>query len=195
MIVMYERTRATEKKRLSRRAIISSAARHLRREGPAGTDLKTITADAGLTVGGLYNHFRSKAHLLSLGFLEASRRRRRAIADSTAGREGRNFVTAFLKAYLAPDHRDDIEGGCPTAAILCDVPRSDAELQKVALAEIDDTLRAMAAKIDPEDEQAGFEEAVRVFALAIGALQLSRATVMSPNLSEAILRAAAGGAR
>ena len=189
---MKIQNRATKKKARSRQAIISSAARHLRREGPARADLKTITADAGLTVGGLYNHVHSKAHLLSLGFLEASKNRRRSIADSTAGYEGRDFVTAFLKAYLAPDHRDDIEGGCPTAAILCDVPRAEEELQKAALAEIDDTLRAMAARINPKDSEAGFDEAVRVFSLAIGALQLSRATAMSPDLSEAILRAAAG---
>lgn len=189
---MNTRNRSEERKALSRDAIIASAARHLRRVGPARADLKTITADAGLTVGGLYNHFRSKAHLLSLGFLEGSRSRRRALADSTAGREGTEYTTAFLAAYLTPNHRDDIAGGCATAAIIGDVPHADPELQRTVHAEVESTLRAMAMSIDPSDTQAGFDEAVRVFATAIGALQLSRATSASPDLSESILRAAGG---
>lgn len=184
---------AAERKRASRRAIVRSASRHLRRHGPARASLKAITADAGLTVGGLYNHFGSKAELLASGFRQGALERRGLIARALRGKRGFERLAAWLATYLTAKHRDNVIDGCLIAATLGDVSRGQVELQDVVAEEIEVSLDAIARWIAPQDPQTEFATAVRTMAMAIGTLQLARATARKPELSDAILAAGKQG--
>jgi AcrR family transcriptional regulator len=54
----------------SRRAILAAARHAFARDGYAGTSLDTIVADARLTKGALYHHFKSKAAVLEAVYVE-----------------------------------------------------------------------------------------------------------------------------
>ena len=66
-------------------------------------------AHAGLTNGAFYAHFDSKEDLVAS-----------TVADQL--REQRERYTAqsleeIVRGYLSPQHRDDTEGGCPSAPV------------------------------------------------------------------------------
>jgi AcrR family transcriptional regulator len=190
---MKTQSAAAQRKRVSRRAIVESAALHLRRHGPTRASLKAITSDAGLTVGGFYNHFDSKSELLSHAFREAMHERRRALSEVLTNEAGTDRLAAWLAHYVSARHRDDAAHGCPIAATASEVTRESSELQGMALREIETSLRVMAAWVNPTAPEAGIAVAARTLAMAVGALQLARLTAGSPELSDAILAAANQG--
>src|SRR5712691_10051853 len=59
--VRYE----TEHKQATRRRIIETAGRRLKRDGIDGSGVATLMADAGLTNGAFYAHFASKDDLVA----------------------------------------------------------------------------------------------------------------------------------
>src|SRR4029450_11908445 len=72
-------------------------------------------------------------------------------------------------------HRDDIEGGCPSAALLDEIARSSDAVKGAytdgQLAIIDD----VPARLAPEDPHSARVQALGAFALMVGTLQVSRA--------------------
>ena len=56
-------TQTTDRGEATRRRILEVAAKHLLERGYAGTSLNEVIRDTGLTKGGFYFHFPSKAEL------------------------------------------------------------------------------------------------------------------------------------
>ena len=54
-----------EHKQATRRRIVETAGRRLKRDGIEGSGIATLMADAGLTNGAFYNHFASKDDLVA----------------------------------------------------------------------------------------------------------------------------------
>jgi hypothetical protein len=81
----------------------------------------------------------------------------------------------IVRGYLSPQHRDDTEGGCPSAALLDEIARSSDAVKRAytdgQLAIIDDA----AARLAPDDPQSARVRTLSVFALMVGTLQVSRA--------------------
>jgi AcrR family transcriptional regulator len=84
-------------------------------------------------------------------------------------------VEAFVREYLSVHHRDNPADGCPSAALLDEIARSsDATKQTYTdglLAVINDA----ALRLNPRDPASVRTQALSVFALMVGTLQLSRA--------------------
>ncbi|MEP9380716.1 TetR family transcriptional regulator, partial [Aquabacter sp. CN5-332] len=55
----------------TRRAIVTTAADHIRRTGIAEASLSDIMAGAGLTHGGFYKHFRNREQLIAEALVAA----------------------------------------------------------------------------------------------------------------------------
>jgi AcrR family transcriptional regulator len=79
-------------------------------------------ADAGLTNGAFYAHFRSKDDLIA-SVVEEELRLQAAWVDALP--TGRAGVEQLVRAYIAPEHRDYPDAGCPSAALLDELGRSD----------------------------------------------------------------------
>jgi AcrR family transcriptional regulator len=170
-------------KEATRRRIIETAARRLKRDGLDGSGIATLMADAGLTNGAFYTHFASKDDLVATVIadqLRDQRERYRALAPGRAG------VEQLVRDYLSPGHRDNPGEGCPAAALLDEIGRCTDATRRAytdgTLAVIDD----IAARLAPDDPPSARVQALSVFASMVGTLQLSRA-LADRRLSDAVL--------
>jgi len=95
----------TDRGESTRRRILEVAARHFLERGYAGVSLNEIIRDSGVTKGGLYFHFSSKADL-ALEALEMVRSGWREEVLAAAGYHPRavDQVTAMVRAAAAGKH-------------------------------------------------------------------------------------------
>jgi TetR/AcrR family transcriptional repressor of nem operon len=165
-------------KQATRWRIIEAAGRRLKRDGIDGSGVAALMADAGLTNGAFYAHFDSKEDLVA-----------NTVADQLG--EQRETYSAqsleeIVRGYLSTQHRDDIGRGCPSAALLDEIARSSDAVKRAytdgQVALIDD----VAARLAPHDPQSARLQALGVFALMVGTLQVSRA-LADQRLAEAVL--------
>jgi TetR/AcrR family transcriptional regulator, transcriptional repressor for nem operon len=161
-----------EHKQETRRRIIETAGRRLKREGIHGSGVATLMADAGLTNGAFYAHFTSKDDLVAAAVADQLREQRASFSEAAPGRAG---VEQYVREYLSVQHRDNPGDGCPSAALLDEIGRcTDATKRAYTdglLAVIDD----ITARLAPDDPPSARAKTLSVFALMIGTLQLSRA--------------------
>jgi TetR/AcrR family transcriptional regulator, transcriptional repressor for nem operon len=161
-----------EHKLATRQRIIETAGRRLKRDGINGSGLATLMADAGLTNGAFYAHFASKEDLVATAVSDQLREQHERLGAVAPGRDG---VEQIVRTYLSPEHRDNPEQGCPSAALLDEISRcTDPTKQAYTdsmLAFIDD----FAARLALHDPQSARVKTLSVYALMIGTLQLSRA--------------------
>ena len=161
-----------EQKQATRRRIIEAAGRRLKRDGIDGSGIATLMADAGLTNGAFYAHFKSKEDLVANALAEQLRKQRESFSAQPPGRAG---LEQIVRAYLSVEHRDNTEGGCPSAALLDEIGRSTDVTKRAytdgLLVEIDD----IAARLASDDPNWARMKTLSVFALMVGTLQVSRA--------------------
>ena len=93
----------TEHKQATRRRIIETAGRRLKRDGIDGSGVATLMADAGLTNGAFYAHFASKDDLVATAVADQLRDQRESLSAVAPGRAG---VEQYVHAYLSAGHRD-----------------------------------------------------------------------------------------
>ena len=173
----------TEHKQATRRRIIQTAGRRLKRDGIDGSGIATLMADAGLTNGAFYAHFASKEDLVATTVADQLREQGESLSAAAPGRAG---VEQYVREYLSAQHRDNPADGCPSAALLDEIGRSTDPTRRAytdgVLAVIDD----VAARLAPDDPPSARAKTLSVFALMIGTLQLSRA-LADRQIADAVL--------
>jgi AcrR family transcriptional regulator len=159
-------------KQATRRRIIQAAGARLKRDGVHGSGIATLMADAGLTNGAFYAHFESKEELVASALAEQLREQRESFSAQPPGRPG---LEQIVRTYLSVEHRDNPEGGCPSAALLDEIGRSPEATKRAytdgLLVVIDD----VAARLASDDPSWARMKTLSVFALMVGTLQVSRA--------------------
>ncbi|MFT4098334.1 MAG: TetR family transcriptional regulator [Rhodoblastus sp.] len=179
--------RLTKEKTAENRAKVVDAALGLfQRRGFAGVGVAELMGAAGLTHGGFYNHFESKADLEAQACGLAFERALGAIgkvAARPAGAERRAAMRLYVERYLSTRARDAAGASCPMVAFGTDVSRESRDVQ-AAYAE---GLRAyffhMATAL-----QADAATARATTAELVGALSLARSLARDDRaLSDSIL--------
>lgn len=168
----------------TRQRIIEVASAMFRRDGVEAVGIAALMAEAGLTHGGFYAHFRSKEELVREAMLSAfehSRLRREVGADKAAALEN------LIRLYLRPAHRDAPERGCAVAALVSEIARHETATRAV----FSEKLEALAKRIadllpDSVAETERLATATAIFGTMLGTLQMARA-VTDPQRSDAIL--------
>jgi len=172
-----------EHKEATRRRIVEAAGRRLKRDGIDGSGLAALMADAGLTNGAFYAHFPSKEHLVATAVADQLHEQRERYLAAAPGRAG---VEQMVREYLSVEHRDDVEHGCPSAALLDEIGRGTDATKRAytegVLAIADD----IAARLQPDDPVSARGKTLGLFAMLIGTLQLSRA-LANRRLADEIL--------
>ena len=170
-------------KQATRQRILEAAGRRFKRDGIDGAGLATVMADAGLTNGAFYAHFSSKEDLVANVLAEQLRAQRQSLDAEPSDRAG---VEAFVRSYLSPEHRNQFADGCPSAALLDEIARRPADTRDVFTEEVMGVVDDIAARINPTDVEAGRVDALTVFGLMVGTLQLAR-TLTDRQLSDRLL--------
>lgn len=113
-----------EHKRRTRKRIVEAARRLFKSHGYNGVGIDRIMAEAGLTRGGFYAHFKGKEEL----FAEVVKRlgpstemQKKFFAEKGACGDS---MLAFIRTYLSHVHRNDVIEGCPLAALSVEVGRA-----------------------------------------------------------------------
>lgn len=100
------------------------------------------------------------------------REQRERLAAVTPGRAGLEQV---VRAYLSPEHRDNPEEGCPSAALLDEITRCTDPTKQAYTDSVLAFIDEIAARLAPHDPPSARTRTLSVYALMIGTLQLSRA--------------------
>jgi len=132
----------------------------------------TLMSDAGLTNGAFYAHFTSKEDLVANVLADQLRAQRHSFDSQPSDRAG---VEAFVRSYLSPQHRDQCADGCPSAALLDEVARRPAATRQVFTDELMGVIDDIASRLDSTDVEAARTDALTLFGLMVGTLQLARA--------------------
>lgn len=175
----------------NRDRVVAEAARLFREKGFDGVGVAELMAAAGLTHGGFYNHFGSKAEVEAAAcglVFDRAVAAIRDIADEPDPAVRAERFARYCELYVSHKARDAVAARCPMVAFAGDVSRqSEAVRQAYAL--------GLADYIEAFTRASGLPraEAVRIFAGLVGALTLARSAASSaPELSDELLAAAAG---
>lgn len=166
-----------EQVRENRKRIVETASVLFRERGYDGVGVAELMSAAGLTHGGFYKHFGSKADLMaeamSCGFSQS--------AESTQGVDREKFV----EYYLSRQHRDDMGKGCVMSALSTDTARQSESIKATFAAGIE---RQMALLTNDNSSGSGTRaELIDTLAHLVGALALSRACPDDSALADEIL--------
>jgi TetR/AcrR family transcriptional repressor of nem operon len=165
----------------NRARIVETASALFRERGYDGVSVADLMLAAGLTHGGFYKHFGSKAELMA----EATAHGLEAKMHDDQGVD----MQGFVNSYLSRAHRDGRGDGCTLAALSGDAARQPAAVQAVFESGIGIMLAAversaMAADTTPAAARA---QAIGLMAQMVGAMVLSRACPDDAPLSDEIL--------
>lgn len=167
----------------TRQRILDVAARQFRERGVAAAGLAGIMAEAGLTNGAFYVHFESKDDLVCAVLDDALARREKTLGERITSRDS---IEAVVSDYLSRKHRDNPGTGCPTAAMVADVARQPAATREAFTTRVEAIIARLMAQLPMRSEAARRRRAIAIYAMMVGALQLSRA-ISDDSLSDDIL--------
>lgn len=181
---------SAEHKRRTRERIVHEARRLFRRKGYDGTSLDALMAAAGLTRGGFYKHFRSKAEL----FAEAMARE----PDFVTRMKGRGGDTrselveealALVDGYLDPANRERVGPGCEMASLSVDVARASKRARRNHTANVRELVAEFERGLARRRGQGSPDpRALATIGLCIGGLTIARA-LEDEGLAAALLEA------
>src|SRR3954454_12858760 len=176
---------AKDHKQATRQRILEAAGRRFKRDGIDGAGVAAVMADAGLTNGAFYAHFKSKEDLVANVLADQLRAQCQSLDALPAGRAG---VEKLVRLYLSPEHRDQYADGCPSAALLDEVVRRPSSTKEVFTGEAMGIVDEIASRFGPRDVEGARPDALALYGLLIGTLQLARA-LTDRDLSDEVLAA------
>jgi AcrR family transcriptional regulator len=172
-----------DQKQATRQRILEAAGRRFKQDGIDGAGVAAVMSEAGLTNGAFYGHFASKEDLVANVLADQLRAQRQSLDSEPSDRAG---LEAFIRSYLSPQHRDQCADGCPSAALLDEIVRRPAATRQVFTDELMAVIDDIASRLDPADVEAARTDALTVFGLMVGTLQLARA-LTDRDLSDQLL--------
>jgi AcrR family transcriptional regulator len=170
----------------TRDRIIDVASRQFRENGVAAVGLAGIMSDAGLTNGAFYTHFESKEDLVRAVLASALNRRETALQTGSG-------LEAMIRDYLSPKHRDGAGRGCPTAALVAEIARRPKTTRDAFTAKVSRFVELIAAQLQVGSARERRRNALAIYGMMVGSLQLARAVNDKP-LSDEILQSGVSAA-
>ncbi len=185
-----------EHKRQSRAKIVEAARILFNRHGFQGVTIDMVMAEAGLTRGGFYNHFKNKEALYSAAvasFLMGRGAQWRDEAGIDPSTLDPRMVHQMIDGYLSVKHLGDLDGQCPMIALPSDVARSGPEVQAAYRRLLDAMVWIFEMNLtDHRDDRR--QKALALAALCVGGMVLAR-TLPDCDLAEEVRSAAQKTAR
>ncbi|WP_037761970.1 TetR/AcrR family transcriptional regulator [Streptomyces sp. 142MFCol3.1] len=164
--------------KVNRERVVLAASRLFREDGVAKVGIADVMKSIGLTQGGFYKQFASKAALVDEAIAKAvSDNLQDLVALDRETGEHQAAWQSLLESYFSVEHRDNPGTGCPAAGFAGDVAREPEHRETYARG-----IQELAGWIAPG------EAGLAAYATLVGGILLARATAGTP-LSEQILQA------
>jgi TetR/AcrR family transcriptional repressor of nem operon len=172
--------------RQNRERVVAASSALFREKGVDGVGISDLMSEAGLTHGGFYKQFSSKAELVE----EACSR---ALEDTMAFWDSylERAVqprAAFVRAYLSHQHRDRVGEGCLLPALAAEARREPQAIRSVFTRAIQSYADRLDQPVEARTDQSR-AKALSNLAEMVGAILLAR-VADDPKLSKDILAAA-----
>ncbi len=174
-------------KQRTRARILECARILFNRHGYEIVSIDMVMAEAGLTRGGFYNHFKSKEELFAAAvgsFLMGRGAQWRAAAGIDPANPAPEMASQMISGYLSPEHLGDLDGQCPMIALPSDVARGKPEVRTA----YEELLTAMVGLFETslqERDNDARSNALILSALCVGGMVLAR-TLPESELAEEI---------
>lgn len=172
----------------TRQRILDAAGIVFRRHGFQAASVDLVMAQAGLTAGGFYSHFKSKDDLFAESFIQSLKAGRVISGKDADPLQGAERIRAIAAKYLHPLHRQLIERGCSMPPLLGELPRQSEETRHA----FQNVLKELATSLEPHcshhQSDGESSQALAILATMIGGLSLARA-VADPEFADQILAA------
>jgi TetR/AcrR family transcriptional repressor of nem operon len=168
-------------KAASHERIVSTTAARIRESGTEQPGVAEIMRAAGLTHGGFYKHFASRADLIAEAVDHALTENEPTIERIIA--EADDPLAAFADWYVSAAHRDDPASGCGVVALGADVERAGGTAQEAYRRQVERYLTHLQTLIggnDPEDRR----QAIVTLSAMVGAVMMARALGPTPGSDE-----------
>ena len=175
--------------------IVENASYGLRQKGANGLSVADLMKLAGLTHGGFYNHFDSRAALVGEAIAFAMEQMTGRWKKLATGRTDGDRFEALIADYLSPRHRDDPKHGCALPTLAADVARSSPSERRALASKLEKMIDVFVELLSDEAPQQARQIATGALATMVGSIVLSRAVGVE-KLSDSILdagRITAGG--
>jgi len=172
----------------TRQKVVKAAAMAVRAKGPDGVGVAEIMAEAGLTHGGFYAHFKSKEALIAAAVEEAFGQSRRRFSRLTEDMSPAEALEAFVDAYVSAEHRANPQRGCPISTLANDLPRQGALVRAAFDAGVEGLISRIEGWLPEPDPDARRSLASSLMAEMAGAVALARA-VSDETLAAQLLEA------
>lgn len=162
----------------NRRKILDAASRLFRARGFEAVTVAEVMKAAGLTHGGFYGHFKSKDDLIAQTLVHVL----------TQDAPDQLDIGRYAKAYLAPRHRDDLEGGCPVAGLGAETIRQGPDAKAAMTQGLKLQIERFMASAPGETVADKRRAAIGAWAAMVGGVVLARMSD-DPELSDEVLAA------
>jgi TetR/AcrR family transcriptional repressor of nem operon len=177
----------------NRARVVDAAAKLFRAKGFDAVGVAELMAAAGMTHGGFYNHFDSKAAIEAAAceqVFDKSVARMEAIAAIADTGERKRAFEDYARRYVSREARDATLPRCPMVAFAGDVSRQSERVRDTYAGGLRSYLEAFARAGSNKRGKAARLRAIRQFAEMVGALTLARSVARAdPELSDEILDA------
>lgn len=173
-----------DQKLQTRRRILDSAARLFAVQGFDAVNIDMLMADAGLTRGAFYHHFRTKAELLDEAIGHAAQcggARFDAMGDAALG--------ALVQAYLRPEHVSGQVLRCPLAFMATDMAHQDRAVRNSYTR----SFSRFIERIQQASASGTRAQALQMAVMLIGGVALARSLEDEGLVEELLAACRAGG--
>ncbi len=179
-----------EKLEGNRAALVEAGMWLLQERGFDGAGVAEISARAGLTQGAFYSQFKSKSELAAAA-CQVSHVKGLASWQSRKGKTASD-ASAFIDQYFAPDHIENVGGGCPMAAYSSEVRRQDESIKEEFLVGFQRMVGLMEEALSADmPRKAARRRALACVSAMSGSLSMARAVAgQNPELAKDIIEAA-----
>ncbi len=158
-----------------RKRILDCAGRGFRQHGYGGVGIDKIMAEAGLTRGGFYLHFKSKQALFRAVIADDFDFTNQVRRLQTMPELGSDRAMIAFTAYLDPARRQIIGDACTMATLGAEIGRWDDDIKEAYSAGLDTLLDELKALFHADGIRVRKAPIRSILSTAVGALTMARA--------------------
>lgn len=173
-----------EHKQQSKHKILDSAYKLFTQKGFEHVSIDELMADAGLTRGAFYAHFKSKSELYAESMRSAAK-----ISQATQllKSPGDSSLITLIRGYLSRAHVKQETDACPLAFLATDVATRDEQVKSTYTSVFNQLVTLLERRLSESESQSQRSRALALTALLIGGVAVGRALDDADSVKELLL--------